>query len=103
MPSVKEAAVNYESPNKMKIISYLAEVPVNAEILEKTFDKSGPNGVDESFTVKYIEVNGESYRVPLSVLRALQMMLEDNPKMEKFKVRKSGSGLETNYTVVPLL
>jgi hypothetical protein len=47
-------------------------------------------------------VNGEEYRVPDSVLKALKDNLEVNPKLGWFKVKKTGEGLKTNYTVIPL-
>ena len=42
--------------------------------------------------------------VPYKVHYAIVSMVKENPgKIQKFKVKKSGSGLETKYEVTPLL
>ena len=48
-------------------------------------------------------INKERYRVPNSVLKQLKVLLEDNSNMKKFKVKKTGQGLNTDYTVIPLI
>jgi hypothetical protein len=60
-------------------------------------DKDG-----KEFSIQVIEVDGEEYRVPVSVVKQLKEQLAENSGMTKFKVRKSGEGMNTSYTVVPL-
>jgi hypothetical protein len=49
-------------------------------------------------------VDDEKYRVPISVIQQLQVMIEDNPNLKKFKVKKTGEGKDnTRYTVIPLV
>ena len=53
---------------------------------------------------KIIIVDGESYRVPVSVIQQLKILLEDNPLIKKFKVKKSGTTKDdTRYQVIPLI
>jgi hypothetical protein len=47
-------------------------------------------------------VNGEKYRVPQSVLNNLKAVLEDNPMLKTFKVKKTGEGMDTRYILIPL-
>lgn len=96
MAKLSEEALTYEGP-KTKNISELAEVPVDVEVQEKTAGEG-----ENSFTYKYITVNGEDYRIGASVLKQLKAHLENNPKLTKFKVTKVGEGLKTEYTVIPL-
>lgn len=54
------------------------------------------------FSYKYITVNETDYRVPNSVLDQMKSFLESKPNITKFKVIKKGSGLNTQYQVLPL-
>ena len=97
MAKLKDEAMSYES-SKTKNIADLDTVPVDIEINDETFtDNDG-----KEFTIKIIEVDGERYRVPVSVLKQLKTHLEDNPNIKKFKVRKTGEGMKTEYVVIPL-
>lgn len=97
MPTIKEQAEAYE-PKQTKNIADLDKVSVELEIIEQPYtDKKG-----KTFTINEIEINGEAYRVPDSVLKSLKAILEAKPDLKTFKVVKSGSGLSTEYTVVPL-
>jgi len=98
MGNIKEEAMAYESP-QTKNISELARVPVDLEVTERVFKEGTP----EEFRMKTIKVNGEDYRIPVSVLESLKVMLGDNPDMKFFKVKKAGEGMKTSYTVIPLL
>jgi len=35
-------------------------------------------------------------------LKSLKAILEENPNLKDFKVKKSGTGMSTEYTVIPL-
>ena len=95
MTTIQEEAKAYV-PQETKNITELGKVAVQTEITEATYtDKEG-----KEFTVKEIEVMGEKYRVPVSVLKQLKSQLEERPDAEFFKVKKSGSGLQTEYTVI---
>ena len=68
----------------------------------KEKDKDG-NEVEKTVNQKVIVVDGEKYRVPVSVLMQLKAHLEDNPNLQKFKVKKTGEGLKTEYVVIPIV
>ena len=97
MANLKEEATAYES-TATKNISELLKVSTDLEVLERT----GTNDEGKEFSYKYITVEGFDYRVPASVLKNLKAILEDNPNLKHFKVRKTGQGMSTEYTVIPL-
>ncbi len=97
MAKLSEEALTYTPPTT-KNISELKEVNVAAEVKERTAGEG-----ETSFTYKYIEVDGEEYRIGASILKQLKAQLEENPKLTKFKVNKEGTGMKTNYTVIPLV
>ena len=101
MSNISEAAISYEPP-KTKNITDLEDVPTDIEITEETHTKTNEDGAEEEFTIKVVEVEGEKYRVPISVLKNLKAILEEKPNLKTFKVKKSGSGMNTAYTVIPL-
>ena len=93
MGTIKDEAQGYEPKAKVKNISELPSIETNIAV----FDES-----EAEFPYKYIEINGERYKMPLSVLGSLKAILEENPELKKFKVKKQGDGMETRYTVIPL-
>lgn len=98
MTTLKEEAKNYVPPTT-KNISELAEVSTEIEV--KTKEAVKKDG--EKFTYKYVEVNGEEYRVPGIVLGQLKEQVKANSSLQKFKVSKQGEGKTgTTYTVIPL-
>lgn len=97
MVTIRESAEKYEQI-KTKNISELKEVNTEMDIKTKEFT----NKAGEIVKYEYIIVDGEEYRVPVSVKQQLKEMLEENEAMTKFKVRKSGEGMKTKYTVIGL-
>lgn len=96
--SLKQAAEEYEAPTRTGNIADLLQVTTDLVFEEETHKtKDG-----EEFTMKTVLVEGAKYRVPNSVLNQLKVLLEDNPKLERFKVKKSGVGMDTEYIVIPL-
>ena len=94
MGSIKEEANNSKTKSSVKNISELQSVDIDLAVQ-----------VEESteFPYKYVEVNSVRYKIPKSVLDNLRIMLEDNPKMKKFKVKRTGTTKDdTRYTVIPL-
>jgi len=97
MSSIKETAEQFES-NSMKNISELATVSVDLDLKEEK--KTGGDG---EYTVQYIEVDGEKYRVPFTVISSLNSILSKKPDIESFCVSRKGTTKEdTRYTVIPL-
>ncbi|HEY9701709.1 MAG TPA: hypothetical protein V6C58_04650 [Allocoleopsis sp.] len=96
--SIRIASKNYV-PKTAKNITELKSVDVDAALLLET----GTNAeTQEPYEYNYIEVNGEKYRVPDSVLSNLKAILEKKPSLKTFCVSKSGEGRLTKYSVIPL-
>ena len=93
MGTIKDEAANYKAKSSVSNISELKEIDTNLVIFEET---------EAEFPYRYIEANGIRYRMPDSVLAALQAILRSNPKISKFKVDKSGTGMNTKYVVIHL-
>lgn len=97
MATLKENAEAYEPPTT-KNIADLKEVDVGLDL----HDREGTNEKDEKFKYKVILVDGDEYRVPGSVLGNLKAILQKKPTLKKFSVSKTGTGMNTRYTVIPL-
>jgi hypothetical protein len=98
MTTLKSSALAYTAPAKLRNIVELPKVSVQQPLETKT----GKNKDGEEYSIDYITVDGEQYRVPPSVLKSLKLILEENPNLKEFKVKKNGQGLDTEYTVIPL-
>ena len=57
---------------------------------------------ENAFKLKVINVDGEDYRVPISVIKALKTIAEEKPNLKFVKVKRTGEGMKTEYTVIPL-
>jgi len=104
MPPINEVAKDYEPQQTTKNIADLSEVSTDLEIEEDEFEFTD-KVTNQTRTVKQkvITVNGEHYRVPVSVIQQLKVILEDNPQLKRFKVKRSGSTKDdTRYQVIPL-
>ncbi len=95
--TIKQAAQAYES-HSVGNIADLAKVSTEL-VIE---DREGTNDEGKTFSYKVIMVEEQAYRLPASVLKSLKAILEDNLNLEFFKVKKTGTGLATEYTVIPL-
>jgi len=103
MVKIAEFAKTYVS-SSTKNISELKEVSVEMDLQDDKFEFTDKEGNIKIVEQKVIEVDGEKYRVPISVIQQLQVMIEDNPNLKKFKVKKTGEGKDnTRYTVIPLV
>lgn len=97
MSTLQEEAKAYV-PQRTKNIADLNEVTTDLEVMQG----EGKDDKGKIFKYKYVELNGEQYRVPASVLGDLQEILKVKPNLKKFKVTKTGSGLNTDYKVIQL-
>ena len=97
MASLKEEAQGYE-PKQTKNIADLEVVRTDLELV----DRVGKSSDGEEFKYKVVIVEGEEYRCPGSVLGNLKAILQQNSSLKTFKVTKTGTGLTTKYTVIPL-
>lgn len=92
MAKLSEVAKAYE-PKQVNNIAELESVSTELDVKE---------AVDVEFPYSYVEVENQRYKVPASVLGSLKSILEENPALKKFKVKKAGEGMNTRYTVIPL-
>jgi len=98
MTNIKETARAYEPAHTFNI--------ADLEVVSTDFEIKYETGVDKNdkeFTYAYIEVEGKQYRVPTSVIAQLKDVLEEKPELSKFRVKKSGEGMSTRYTVIALV
>ena len=98
MAKLSEEARVYE-PKQTKNIAELDVVDLGLDVE----DREATNDEGKSFQYKVVIVDGEEYRVPKSVLSQIKAQQEENPKLSKVKVKKTGIGLNTTYTVIPLV
>lgn len=98
MATISETAKSYEAPST-KNIADLDEVTTDLDVKDDVWHDDEKN-LDVPY--KFIELNNDRYRVPVSVLKSLKAILAENPDLKKFKVKKTGEGLKTSYTVIPL-
>jgi len=98
LKSIKDEAMEAEPTPKTKNIADLSQVSTDLVVMTESFK----NKEGEDVTIKCVGIGGEKYRVPQSVLNSLKVILEDNPNLKTFKVRKTGEGMDTRYTVIPL-
>ena len=102
--SIKELAQQYQNGTFRKIEEY-PFIHVNNQISERTCMTSE----GKEFTIKEISIlnketgNTERVRMPNSVLAGLNVLLKDNPHLEYFRVLRTGVGMNTRYTVLPVL
>lgn len=98
MATISELAQKF-IPRTVKNISELKSIPTNLVVLT---DTGHDNEKDEDYVYNYIEVNGERYRIPDSVLASLKEILDKKKDLKNFAVSKVGEGRKTRYTVIPL-
>lgn len=92
MTKLIDEAKAYE-PKQIKNIADLPSVSVDMEVKADS---------EAEFPYKYLEIDNERYKVPMSVIASLKVILGENPNLKTFKVKKTGQGLGTEYTTIPL-
>lgn len=97
MGTLKEAAKAYV-PEKPLTVADLDQLDLNLTILTKT----AKNKEGKDYNYDYVVVEEEEYRVPKSVKRKIQDILEIKPECAFVKVGAKGAGMQTEYTVVAL-
>lgn len=103
MAKLNEFAKDYVPKSTIKNIAELPSVSVDIEIEDDVFEVT-KDGKTKTVNQKVIELNGEKYRVPVSVIKQLKILLEDNANLKKFKVKRNGTTMDdTTYMVIPLV
>lgn len=98
-----EIAQDYKS-KATKNIADLSEVSTTLEVFDDSFEVTDKVTKQQKIVnQKIVCINNVNYRIPVSVLQQLKVLLDDNKNLKKFKVKKSGEGLDgTRYQVIPL-
>ena len=103
MATIGESAKAYEGSSKTKNIADLEKVSTDLQLVEDSFEFT-KDGVTKTVKQEVIEMNDEKYRVPVTVKQQLKVILEDNPALKFFKVKKTGTTKDdTRYQVIPLM
>lgn len=97
MENLRETSKAYE-PKKTLNIADLECVSLDVPISKQ----SGTDKDGKDFEFYVADVAGEKYRVPSSVLEAIQSLLEDKPEVKTIRVKKKGTGMNTSYSVIEL-
>ena len=98
MGSLKDESKAFESKGTLTIAD-LNQVDISLNL----FEGDGINSNDgKPFKYKYIEVNGEQYRVPDSVRGQIREILSIKPDCKLIKVKKTGAGMMTKYQVIAI-
>lgn len=98
--NIKESAQAYK-PQQTKNIADLEKIPVDLEVLPKSFETLDADGNTKIVEYNAVIVNEVEYRIPNSVLRDLKVLIAEDADLQFFKVIKTGEGLKTTYTVIP--
>ena len=97
MTKLSELATNYVAPSMTENISEAGQFSIEVDVLPETHTtKEG-----KEFTVQVANINGKKYRVPSSVLEGIKAIMSVRKDVKMISVLKSGSGMNTKYTVVP--
>ena len=94
MGSLKDEAKAYE-PKQTFNIADLDRVDLSFPIE----DRVGKDKNDKEFNYKVLVINNQEFRVPNTVLEKIKEMLDLKPDLKFVRVEKSGSGLNTKYSV----
>ncbi len=98
MTTIIESAKAYE-PKQTLNIADLSEVDVNLDLQDRTGKKKNDKGEEETFEYQIAIIKDKEYRVPATVLEKLQEALKIKSDIKKIKVNRTGSGLNTKYSI----
>jgi len=94
MSSIIDSAKDYE-PKLTLNIADLNRVDVKLELEERT----GTDNNGKEFNYQVAIVDKKEYRVPSMVLEKLKEALKIRADIKTIKVNRSGSGLNTRYSI----
>lgn len=97
MATLREAAKAFQ-PKTTKNIADLDIVNLDYPMQ----DREGVGQDGKPFSYKVIILADQEYRVPPSVLNDIKTIMSAKPTLKNVKVVKKGTGMNTEYTVVPL-
>lgn len=98
MSNLGETADSYES-QKTKNVADLEFVKVD----EQAFLRTGKDKDGKPFKYNVIVREDTDYRIAPSVFEAIKSIRARNKSITMFQVAKSGEGMSTKYSVIPLI
>ena len=97
MTKLSELSNQYVAPSMTENIADAGLFSIDVDVTPETHTtKEG-----KEFTVQVAQINGKKYRVPSSVLEGIKAIMSIRKDVKMISVLKSGSGMNTKYTVVP--
>jgi hypothetical protein len=98
MTTLKETATAYE-PKRTLIVSDLPMI----SILEPTEERNDVDKNNKPYSYVVMVRDGVDYRVPSSVLEQIKNITEIDEKITEVQISKKGEGMDSKYTVIPVL
>lgn len=104
MATIAEASKEYTSSQTQNIAD-LDKVSTDLELVADEFTfNDRETGQQKTVQQEVVIVDEIKYRCPVTVKQQLKVLLEDNPNLKFFKVKKTGQGKDsTKYQVIPLM
>ena len=101
--SIKDLALQHKERTFKKIEEY-QRIHVDNQITRRICITSEGKEFEIKEMQLFNEDTGtkEGVRIPNSVIAGLKILLQDNPNLEYFRVVRTGEGLNTKYTVLPV-
>jgi len=101
--TIKDLALQHQEKTFKRIEDY-PKIHVGNQITKRTCVTSEGKEFDIKEMFLYNEDTGtkEGVRIPNSVIGGLKILLQDNPNLEYFRVIRTGVGMDTRYTVLPV-
>lgn len=97
MANLRDSAKAYQ-PKTTRNIAELEAVSLDVPIQER----KGKNNENVEYSYHVAIIGDEEFRVPSSVLADIKTLVQVKPTLKTIKVVKKGSGMNTEYTVIPL-
>ena len=95
---LKQMVIEYEAPKTMNICDLDKVSLTDCNVTTKEYNKEDGT----SYTIDVITIEDQEYRIPKSVIAQCQTILNEKDDFDLFKVSRSGTGMNTKYTVIPL-
>ena len=98
METLKQYATKYE-PKKTANVTDLLSLSISEPIEER----QGRDDAGKDFSYMCIVRDGVDYRIAPTVIGQIKALLEEMPNLDVVRVSKKGEGLNTRYTVIPMV
>ena len=97
MTNLRDKAKGYVPQTTMNVAD-LDVVSLDYPIVER----EGKDKDNNVYKYNVVLVMGEEYRIPNSVIGDIKTIMSAKPTLKTIRVIKKGTGMNTEYTVIPL-